>query len=581
MAPPTGTLPAPPPTGHADDPATDHAPDGVRGVLGGASVRHPARPSRPPWPPSVAVTLGALLAALLVLVVAAVTGPGADRRAADDRDAQTPAVQHAVLAHRMQGELELQRQEWRTVALQGWNTGAQSGHVTEFRNRAAAVDALAAQLQDQVPDRGTVDGLIAFRNDHGAAVQAQENALAAFVAAGSRDPAVLQRATDGPGPATRLAGVVDRLDAAAAASRADRQAALARERVVLLALGLLIVAVMAAVVAVVVVRVVRPLRRLAHQADRAARHDLPAALARIAAQPDAGARPARLPDPGAGGEWAVLGRALAVVQDTAVSLAVRQRHAEREAAQTLVDLARRHQNLVESAQACLDGLADGGGERDPAVVDGLARLARTTGRIRRSADSMLVLGGAAPPRRAGARPVPVSGIVDAATREIADGARVDVRHVEEAAIVGTAAADLTHLLAELLDNATQFSPPDARVTVVGRFGSSGRYELHVIDQGIGMADPDLAGANARLAGAVAGGRRDAHRLGLRVVGRLAARLAARVTLHPSARRGVTALVDLPGSAVVDVERAAERDTGTPAYGAARATPPRGTPPPSS
>ena len=125
-------------------------------------------------------------------------------------------------------------------------------------------------------------------------------------------------------------------------------------------------------------------------------------------------------------------------------------------------------------------------------------------------------------------------------------------------------------MAELLENATNFSPPDVRVTVVGRFGSSGRYGLHVVDQGIGMTGQELTDVNAHIAGVASGTRFDTHRLGLHVAGRLAARLAAEVTLRPSAGRGLTAEVDLPSTMVIDIERiATEGDEWTPSRGSRR------------
>ena len=165
-----------------------------------------------------------------------------------------------------------------------------------------------------------------------------------------------------------------------------------------------------------------------------------------------------------------------------------------------------------------------------------------------------VLGGATAHARGRTRPVSMAEIVHAALAQIVDGARVDLCPVEEAAVVGAAVVDLTHLMAELLENATHFSPPDARVTVVGQFASSGRYGLHVVDQGIGMTDQELAEANAQIMQAASRTSSDTHRLGLHVAGLLAARLAVEVTLRPSTGKGLTAEVNLPSTMLIDAER---------------------------
>ena len=370
-------------------------------------------------------------------------------------------------------------------------------------------------------------------------------------------------------PADRLAALVDRLDEATATARTAQQVGLAHQQRVLAVLSLLIVAVLLCGVAMVVLGIVRPLRRLAHEADRAAAQTLPAAIARIMALPADADPPAvsRL-HVGTGDELEELGRALSALQTTALDLALQQRRAAHTAEQTLVNLGRRGQNLVEQARRCIEEL--GGVREDPVVAAGLTRLDGATNRMGRSAESMLVLGGASTQALRFSRPVPMAEIVHAALGVVEDGSRIDLHHVEEAAVIGTAVGDLIHLLAELVENAVNFSPPDVRVTVVGRFASYGRYGLHVVDHGIGMTSHELAQANARIARAASTANLDTHRLGLHVVGRLAARIGAEVTLRPSTDRGVTAQVDVPSEVVIDIERTeAGHDSWTPPRGAAQ------------
>jgi hypothetical protein len=103
---------------------------------------------------------------------------------------------------------------------------------------------------------------------------------------------------------------------------------------------------------------------------------------------------------------------------------------------------------------------------------------------------MLVLAGATQ-TRTWSRPVPVADIARAALSEVEDYPRIDLYHLEDAAVAGRAVADLMHLIAELLENATPFSPPEVRVTVIGQNITDGRYRLRIVDQGIGMTSREL------------------------------------------------------------------------------------------
>jgi anti-sigma regulatory factor (Ser/Thr protein kinase) len=135
-------------------------------------------------------------------------------------------------------------------------------------------------------------------------------------------------------------------------------------------------------------------------------------------------------------------------------------------------------------------------------------------------------------------------VVRAAVSEVEDYARVEVRQLPEAAVVGTAVADLTHLLAELIENAAQFSPPHTRVRVTGEPVGNG-YAVEVEDRGLGMGKETLAEANRRIAQSEALDLFDSDRLGLFVVSRLAARHDVKVHLRTSPYGGTTAVVLLP------------------------------------
>jgi len=146
-------------------------------------------------------------------------------------------------------------------------------------------------------------------------------------------------------------------------------------------------------------------------------------------------------------------------------------------------------------------------------------------------------------------------VVRAAVSEIEDYARVEVRRLPEASVIGAAVADLTHLLAEIIENAAQFSPPHTRVRVTGEPVGNG-YAVEVEDRGLGMGKETLAEANRRIEQSEALDLFDSDRLGLFVVSRLAARHGIKVHLRTSPYGGTTAVVLLP-TALLHI-KAAER-----------------------
>jgi len=124
---------------------------------------------------------------------------------------------------------------------------------------------------------------------------------------------------------------------------------------------------------------------------------------------------------------------------------------------------------------------------------------------------------------------------------------VDLLTSGEVEVAGAAAADLVHLLAELLDNAAGFSPPAAPIVVSAAADGDGHL-VEVADRGLGMTDQELAWANRRLAGdpvADPAGRPAGDRLGLAIVAHLAARNRFGVRLERSPAGGLTATVRLP------------------------------------
>ncbi|WP_052434393.1 sensor histidine kinase [Streptacidiphilus melanogenes] len=245
--------------------------------------------------------------------------------------------------------------------------------------------------------------------------------------------------------------------------------------------------------------------------------------------------------PTAPDELAQLGRAFNAVQRAAVEAAVEQAELRRGVSAVFVNLARRSQALLHRQLSLLDEM-----ERraeDPEELEDLFRLDHLTTRMRRHAEGLIILSGSAP-GRSWRRPVRILDVVRAGVGEIEDYARVRVHRMPPVAVVGGAVSDLVHLLAELVENATVFSPPHTQVRIVGEEVAHG-FVLEIDDRGLGMGDEALSAANDRLATGGDFDLGDTDRLGLFVISRLAARHQIRVSLRRSPYGGTTAVVLLP------------------------------------
>lgn len=272
-----------------------------------------------------------------------------------------------------------------------------------------------------------------------------------------------------------------------------------------------------------------------------ARRRLPEAMRRLRAGEEVDVDAEAPQGPPAEDEAGQVAEALDTVHRAALRAAVERAELAGGISGVFVNLARRSQILVHRQLSLLDRM-----ERrsdDPNELSDLFRLDHLTTRMRRHAESLIILSGAAP-GRAWRMPVSLTDVVRAAVSEVEDYARVEVRHLPEASVVGAAVADLTHLIAELIENAAQFSPPHTRVRVTGEPVGNG-YVVEVEDRGLGMGRETLAEANRRIARSEALDLFDSDRLGLFVVSRLAARHDIKVHLKTSPYGGTTAVVLLP------------------------------------
>jgi signal transduction histidine kinase len=243
-------------------------------------------------------------------------------------------------------------------------------------------------------------------------------------------------------------------------------------------------------------------------------------------------------------------QALTTVQGTALGLAVEQAVLRRNLADSFLNMGRRNQNLLQRQLEFITELESG--ETDPEILANLFRLDHLATRMRRNAESLLVLAGVERPRPWAA---PVSGrdLVRAALSEVEDFRRVTAIRVSPADVAGAAASDLAHALAELIENALIHSPHGAGVEVLGAPGGES-YRLAIVDNGPGMTPADLARANARLSGTESYTVAPSRYLGHYVAGRLAARHGVRVWLQPSPVQGVTAVLDFPPGLVTPAGR---------------------------
>ncbi|MDT0265726.1 nitrate- and nitrite sensing domain-containing protein [Streptomyces sp. DSM 44915] len=237
-----------------------------------------------------------------------------------------------------------------------------------------------------------------------------------------------------------------------------------------------------------------------------------------------------------------IGRALNTLQREAVSASVERSYTRRGVSEVFVNLARRSQVLLHRQLHLLETLERRSQDRE-ARVD-LVRLDHLSTKMRRHAEGLVILSGAAPARH-WRKPEHLSELVRAAVEEIEDFERVEIRRLPPLVVAGGAVADLVQLIAELLENATVFSPPHTTVQVSGERVPHG-VTLEIHDRGLGMTADALREANQRLTEITEFQLSDTDRIGLFVVARLAERHHIRVALRESPYGGTTAVTLIPG-----------------------------------
>jgi signal transduction histidine kinase len=240
-------------------------------------------------------------------------------------------------------------------------------------------------------------------------------------------------------------------------------------------------------------------------------------------------------------------QAFNIVQRTAIEAAVDEANLRQGVSEVFRNLARRSQVLLHRQLRLLDGMERRANE--PEELEDLFRIDHLTTRMRRHAEGLIILSGESP-GRSWRHPVPLMDVLRAAVAEVEDYTRIRVDTRSRAALAGSAVADVIHLIAELAENATVFSPPNTAVRIHGDIVGRG-FAVEVEDRGLGITEERLAEINKNLESPPAFDLSGSDRLGLFIAGQLARRHNIKITLRPSPYGGTTAIVIIPLDLVVD------------------------------
>jgi signal transduction histidine kinase len=290
-----------------------------------------------------------------------------------------------------------------------------------------------------------------------------------------------------------------------------------------------------------------PLRRLRAAALDIATKQLPERMRRLSEAPDAGVDLQVAPiDVLTADEIGQVARAFDQVHAEAVRLAGNEAVLRTSLNAMFVNLSRRSQTLIERVARTVDSLEQD--EDNPERLSSLFSIDHMVTRMRRNSENLLLLAG-----HEGARkwsdPVSVADVGRAATSEIEHYSRVVLNIQPGVAVIGSAVSDIVHLLAELIENATLYSPTDTTVRVSGHELPSGGVLIEITDKGIGIPEERLTEMNWRLQSTPAIDVSVSRHMGLFAVARLAERHGVQVRLRPANPTGLSVLVWLPDTVI--------------------------------
>ncbi len=294
----------------------------------------------------------------------------------------------------------------------------------------------------------------------------------------------------------------------------------------------------------------RPIRTLTNNANSTATVELPSIVERVqSGDKDLVLTSAKSEFSDKTDELGELARAFDSMHNTAVSLAANQAQIRRNVSDNLVNIGRRNQGLLKRTLNLISQMEQD--ERDSSKLEQMFRLDHLTTRMRRNAESLLVLAGGEPPR-VWSQNTEIGDVLRAALSQVEAYDRIDFGRLDAARVKGHAINDVAHLIAELVENATYFSPPNSQVTIHGKQRVDG-YLVVISDDGVGMSQAELEHANNRIASPQEFDAEPSRVLGHVVVGRLSMRHNIRVRLTESATTGIAAQVLLPQSLMEDVD----------------------------
>ncbi len=313
---------------------------------------------------------------------------------------------------------------------------------------------------------------------------------------------------------------------------------------ILTALSLLLVLIAAVIVAR---SLVLPLRRLRAGALDIATVQLPERVRQLgeALDPSASMEVAPI-DVLSADEIGQVARAFDQVHAEAVRLAGNEAMLRTSFNAMFVNLSRRSQSLIERLARTIDSLEQN--EEDPDRLSALFAMDHMVTRMRRNSENLLLLAGHESARK-WSEPVSLADVIQAATAEIEQYQRVTLNIQPGVAVSGHAVSDVVHLLAEIIENATVFSPKDTRVRVSAQQLTNGGVLIEVSDNGVGVSEARMAEMNRRLDNPPVIDESVSRHMGLFAVAHLAERHGARIRLRPGSPGGLTALVWLPDSLI--------------------------------
>jgi signal transduction histidine kinase len=329
-------------------------------------------------------------------------------------------------------------------------------------------------------------------------------------------------------------------------SQANSLVSNAKNSALLISLITILLLIIVILITVIVARsMIRPLRKLRADALEIAGTKLPEMVRRLS-ESEGGDDSVEIEPIGVSStdEIGEVARAFDQVHREAVRLAADEAMLRGNLNAMFVNLSRRSQSLIERQLTLIDNLEQS--EQEPDRLSSLFRLDHLATRMRRNSENLLVLAGHEGARK-WSQAIPLVDVLRAAISEIEQYERVVLNVQPGIQVVGQAVNDVVHLVAEIVENATTFSPEDTQVYVTGQPLTSGGVLLDITDNGVGISEQEMAHANWRLDNPPVVDVAVSRRMGLFVVGRLAARHGVRVRLRHAQSGGLTALIWLPES----------------------------------